>query len=87
MLTAFLICLTLLISAIPTGFFILNRLEVKQEWELRQFTLQLETANNEIYNQKVREKLIKFLSFLQEMSLDFSLIFPSDRLQCENVPG
>ncbi len=77
MVTVFLICLTLLIFATSTGFLILRMFEIKHEKELEQFTLQLQTENNQIHNQKVREKLIKFLSFLEEMALDFSLIFPS----------
>lgn len=77
MVTVFFICLTLLISATSTGFFILRTLEKEQERELEQFLLQLEAANNESYNQKVREKLINFNRLLQEMALDFSLIFPT----------
>lgn len=73
----FSIYLTLLISATSTGFFILKTLEIKQERELEQFKLQLEAASNESYNQRVREKLINFNRLLQEMALDFSLIFPT----------
>ena len=73
----FSIYLTLLISATSTGFFILKTLEIKQERELEQLKMQLEAASNESYNQRVREKLINFNRLLQEMALDFSLIFPT----------
>jgi hypothetical protein len=78
MLTAFLsIYLTFLILGIPTGFFILNQLERKREIELEQFKLQLESENIKNHNLLVREKLISFNRFLQEMALDFSLLFPT----------
>ena len=77
MITVFSIYLTLLIYATSTGFFILKKLEIKQERELEQLKMQLEAASNESYNQRVRQKLINFNRLLQEMALDFSLIFPT----------
>lgn len=77
MLTAFLMCVTFLISATSTGFFILNRLEVKQEGELDREKLRLESENFKRDRLLVKEKLISFNIFLREMALDFSLIFPT----------
>lgn len=77
MLTAFSsIYLTFLILGIPTGFFILNRLERKREIEIEQFKRQLEAESIKSRKLLIAEKLIVFTRFLQEMTLDFSLLFP-----------
>lgn len=77
MLTAFSMYITFLISAIPTGLIILNRLEVKRERELEQEELYLQSENFKRDRLLVKEKLIRFNIFLREMALDFALIFPS----------
>jgi len=77
MVTVFLVFLTLLISVTSTGFFVLRMTEIKQERELEQYKLHLESENIKKHNLLVKEKLIRFNIFLQEMSSDFSLIFPT----------
>ena len=86
MVTLFSIYLTLLIFGTSTGFFILRTLEKEQERELEQLKMQLEAANNESYNQRVKEKLIKFNRLLQAMALDFSLIFATIDCSAEMSP-
>lgn len=77
MLTVFFICLTLLISAPATGFFVLKTFEIKQAKELEQEKLRLEAENIKKHHLLLREKLIRFNRFLQEVSVDFALLFPT----------
>ncbi len=77
MFTVFLVFLTLLIFATSTGLFILKMLEIKQERELEQLKIQLEAESNKKHSLLIKEKLITFNIFLQEIARDFSLIFPT----------
>ncbi len=77
MLTVFFAYLMFLISAILTGFFVVNRVEAKPEQELEQYQLLLESESFKRRNLLVQEKIVRANIFLKKMSLEFSLIFPT----------